>query len=702
MLGNLDKLAGTVELNGSVAYVAQEAWIQNTTLKNNVLFGKDFDERRYQRAVTVCELQADIAMLPAGDQTEIGEKGINLSGGQKQRVSMARAVYADADVYLLDDPLSAVDAHVGKSIFENCIVGALRGKTRILVTHQLQYLSKVDLVVVIKDHTFAEIGTYEELMAAGLDFADLMNKHVVADDEETDGESDSESAAGTPLRASRGGIRDSRGGLKASQGGKAGDHSVEEQKQGATLIKQEEREIGEVKASIYLSYIMALGGALMGVCIIVSFFTEQASKVFADMYVTCLSHQRPRSTRDSPDGRSLARSRWVSWWTDNTNAAGEFLHSNLFYLGIYTLIGVANAAASLARGLLTAVAGINSARSLHDELLTNLLRVPMSFFDTTPVGRILNRFSKDQYVIDEALPRTLSMFITMLFAAASVLVVIGIVTPFFLAALLPLGTSLPPRTLLPRSHAHAHALANSVGWVYRFVQAYYLRSSRELKRLDSISRSPIYAHFGETLTGVNTIRAFGRVQEFMQENAYRLDTNQRAFFASNSSNRWLGIRLEFLGTIVVTLAALFAVLERDNIKAGAAGLSITYALQTTSLLNWMVRMYTEVETQMVSVERLQEYAVLEREADPIIPHSRPPASWPDAGRIHFENLQFRYREGLPLVLKGITVDIRPKEKIGIVGRTGAGKSTLMLALFRLVEVRLLTTTTTTTSFTSVS
>ena len=700
MLGNLDKLAGTVELNGSVAYVAQEAWIQNTTLKNNVLFGKDFDERRYQRAVTVCELQADIAMLPAGDQTEIGEKGINLSGGQKQRVSMARAVYADADVYLLDDPLSAVDAHVGKSIFENCIVGALRGKTRILVTHQLQYLSKVDLVVVIKDHTFAEIGTYEELMAAGLDFADLMNKHVVADDEETDGESDSESAAGTPLRASRGGIRDSRGGLKASQGGKAGDHSVEEQKQGATLIKQEEREIGEVKASIYLSYIMALGGALMGVCIIVSFFTEQASKVFADMYVTCLSHQRPRSTRDSPDGRSLARSRWVSWWTDNTNAAGEFLHSNLFYLGIYTLIGVANAAASLARGLLTAVAGINSARSLHDELLTNLLRVPMSFFDTTPVGRILNRFSKDQYVIDEALPRTLSMFITMLFAAASVLVVIGIVTPFFLAALLPLGTSLPPRTLLPRSHAYA--LANLVGWVYRFVQAYYLRSSRELKRLDSISRSPIYAHFGETLTGVNTIRAFGRVQEFMQENAYRLDTNQRAFFASNSSNRWLGIRLEFLGTIVVTLAALFAVLERDNIKAGAAGLSITYALQTTSLLNWMVRMYTEVETQMVSVERLQEYAVLEREADPIIPHSRPPASWPDAGRIHFENLQFRYREGLPLVLKGITVDIRPKEKIGIVGRTGAGKSTLMLALFRLVEVRLLTTTTTTTSFTSVS
>ena len=698
MLGNLDKLAGTVELNGSVAYVAQEAWIQNTTLKNNVLFGKDFDERRYQRAVTVCELQADIAMLPAGDQTEIGEKGINLSGGQKQRVSMARAVYADADVYLLDDPLSAVDAHVGKSIFENCIVGALRGKTRILVTHQLQYLSKVDLVVVIKDHTFAEIGTYEELMAAGLDFADLMNKHVVADDEETDGESDSESAAGTPLRASRGGIRDSRGGLKASQGGKAGDHSVEEQKQGATLIKQEEREIGEVKASIYLSYIMALGGALMGVCIIVSFFTEQASKVFADMYVTCLSHQRPRSTRDSPDGRSLARSRWVSWWTDNTNAAGEFLHSNLFYLGIYTLIGVANAAASLARGLLTAVAGINSARSLHDELLTNLLRVPMSFFDTTPVGRILNRFSKDQYVIDEALPRTLSMFITMLFAAASVLVVIGIVTPFFLAALLPLGTSLP-RTLLPRSHAYA--LANLVGWVYRFVQAYYLRSSRELKRLDSISRSPIYAHFGETLTGVNTIRAFGRVQEFMQENAYRLDTNQRAFFASNSSNRWLGIRLEFLGTIVVTLAALFAVLERDNIKAGAAGLSITYALQTTSLLNWMVRMYTEVETQMVSVERLQEYAVLEREADPIIPHSRPPASWPDAGRIHFENLQFRYREGLPLVLKGITVDIRPKEKIGIVGRTGAGKSTLMLALFRLVEVRLLTTTTTN-SFTFVS
>jgi len=285
----------------------------------------------------------------------------------------------------------------------------------------------------------------------------------------------------------------------------------------------------------------------------------------------------------------------------------------------------------------------------------------MSFFDTTPVGRILNRFSKDQYVIDQTLPRTVTMFTVIAFASVLILVVIGSVTPFFLTAVIPLA------------------------WIYLQVQMYYIRTSREVQRLDGVSRSPIYSHFDETLSGVSSIRAFSRDEEFIKQNEDKLDLNQRAYWCTQVANRWLGLRLELLGTAVVGLAALFCVVERENIDPGAAGLSLTYALQTTALLTWLVRMYTEVESQMVAVERLDQFARIPREALPVIPGSRPPADWPSQGQIEFRNYQLRYREGLDLALRGISLTIRPKEKIGIVGRTGAGKSTLMLALFRLVE-----------------
>jgi len=286
---------------------------------------------------------------------------------------------------------------------------------------------------------------------------------------------------------------------------------------------------------------------------------------------------------------------------------------------------------------------------------------PMSFFDTTPAGRILNRFSKDQYAVDQSLPRTISMFVVILFAAVSILLVIGVVTPFFLTAVIPLT------------------------YIYVLVQQYYIRSSRELKRLDSVSKSPIFSHFDETLNGVATIRAFKRSDDFISENEGRLDTNQRAYFISTTANRWLGIRLELLGAVVVGLASLFCVIERENIDAGSAGLSLTYALQTTALLNWLVRMYTETESQMVAVERLVEYSRIPTEAPAIIAHRSPPKNWPSQGEIVFKDFKLRYRKGLELILRGITCTIKPQEKIGVVGRTGAGKSTLMLALFRLVE-----------------
>eukprot|EP01097_Dermamoeba_algensis_P003200 TRINITY_DN2281_c0_g2_i3.p1 TRINITY_DN2281_c0_g2~~TRINITY_DN2281_c0_g2_i3.p1 ORF type:complete len:391 (+),score=107.49 TRINITY_DN2281_c0_g2_i3:869-2041(+) len=297
---------------------------------------------------------------------------------------------------------------------------------------------------------------------------------------------------------------------------------------------------------------------------------------------------------------------------------------------------------------------------MHEDLLNRVMRAPMSFFETTPLGRILNRFSKDVYALDETLPRALVMFLNMAFSVFGILIVISYVTPSFLTALLPLA------------------------WLYSYINQYYMRSSRELKRLDSISRSPIYAHFSETLSGLPTIRAFQRADGFFHENEKKVDENQRAYFVNVTSNRWLGIRLEFVGTCVITFASLFAVLERDSIDPGLAGLSITYSLSTTGSLSWLVRMSTDAQTEMVSVERICQYLEVPQEA-PEVSDRRPPREWPSKGQIEFKDLQLRYRKDLDLVLRGITCSINPMEKVGVVGRTGAGKSSLMLALFRLVE-----------------
>lgn len=606
ILGDMIKREGEISLSGSVAYVSQKAWIQNSTVRDNIIFGFPFDRKRYERAIQVCELEADLEMLPGGDLTEIGENGINLSGGQKQRVAMARAVYANQDIYLLDDPLSAVDAHVGKAMFDNCICECLHGKSRILVTHQLQHLSKVDRIVVMKDGRITEMGSYKELTQnTDGEFARLIEEHVTVAEEADDDE------------------------LDDGEGAADGENKKEKtEKKESKLIDVEGREVGEVNRQVYFQYILALGGPLIVGFLLFFFAMEQTSKTLADW--------------------------WLSWWSDNPG------RNSWFYIGIYAALGLTNGFFVLTRSLLFAFASLNSAKVVHDKMLENVLHFPMSFFDTTPAGRILNRFSKDIYTIDQNLPRTMAMMVVMVFGTIAILAVIGAVTPFFLTAVLPLG------------------------YIYNQVQKYYIRTSREVKRLDSTTKSPIFSLFSETLAGVATIKAFDLEKDFIHENERKIDQNQRPFWMSQVANRWLGLRLELMGTTIISLAAFFLVLERDNVDPGSAGLSLTYALQMTSMLNWLVRMYTELEGQMVSVERCVEYTTLGTEA----PHHldiHPPEGWPANGKIEFRDYKLRYREGLELVLKGITCTINPREKVGVVGRTGVGKSTLMLALFRLVE-----------------
>lgn len=661
ILGEMIKVKGQVNVKGSVAYVPQQAWIQNNSVQNNILFSKPMRSDYYQQVIKACALQPDLEMLPSGDATEIGENGINLSGGQKQRVSLARAVYHDTDIYLLDDPLSAVDSNVGKHLFDQVIgnTGLLKNKTRVLVTHGIHWLPKVDKIVVLTNGCITEVGTYEELLNHAGPFAEFLTAYLTNDKEESDEDpevrktkemilqrlvsvtsdedgdgrrlSESESEKGLLLRQKSLTMKEEK--MEDKSRIQKGSHK---------LIEEEKAEIGNVKLGVFLTYARAIG---------MPYFA-----LYMVLYIMFM-------------GVSIFSNTWISYWTEdqtlnNVTVLGNSSlrrEKNDYYFGVYGGLGAAQAALIVLIQLIFVYRTIIASRSLHQRMLHNIVRSPMSFFDTTPTGRIVNRFSDDISTIDGELPNTFFMFMDSLLMVVGALVVISFSTPVFMTVILPLGI------------------------LYFLVQRFYITTSRQLKRLESKTRSPIYSHFGETVTGASVIRAFGLQGEFILESQKRVDTNQVFTFASNTANRWLGFRLELLGNFVVLAAAIFAVLARGSIQGGIVGLSISYALQITENLNWFVRMISQLETNVVAVERVSEYTKTPVEADLINEFQRPMPGWPSKGVVEFKNYSTRYRSGLDLVLKNINFKVNVAEKVGIVGRTGAGKSSLTLALFRLIE-----------------
>ncbi|EHA54855.1 multidrug resistance-associated protein 1 [Pyricularia oryzae 70-15] len=675
IMGDLWKVKGHVELHGSVAYVAQQSWIMNATVKENIVFGYRYDSNFYEQTVKACALLDDFSVLPDGDETVVGERGISLSGGQKARVALARAVYARADVYLLDDCLSAVDSHVGRHIIDNVLGpnGLLKTKTRILATNSIPVLLESDYICMLRDGEVVEKGTYNQLMAMKGLVAELVktiskNEPAASSSPASSSGSNSETStmidatatsqtkedleqaqessmtleaikpAGSSTRKPR---QNSMATLRrpstASFRGARGKLTDEEADGSRTKQAKEHSEQGKVKWSVYTEY--AKTANLVAVCIyLVSLIAAQTVSV----------------------GGSV----WLKHWGDENAKLGRNDAVGK-YIGVYFLFGFGSSLLTLVQTLIQWIfCSIEASRILHERMATAIFRSPMSFFDVTPAGRILNRFSSDIYRVDEVLARTFNMLFVNLAKSGFTLVVISMATPPFIALIIPLG------------------------FMYYWIQRYYLRTSRELKRLDSVSRSPIYAHFQETLGGVSTIRAFRQESRFELESEWRVDANLRAYFPSISANRWLAIRLEFIGALVILAAASFAVTYVSvgyRLSSGWVGLAMSYALQITTSLNWIVRQSVEVETNIVSVERVLEYARLPSEAPEIVHRNRPPVSWPADGAVEFVNYSTRYRPGLDLVLKNISLDIKAHEKIGVVGRTGAGKSSLTLALFRIIE-----------------
>ncbi|XP_051958404.1 ATP-binding cassette sub-family C member 3-like [Xyrauchen texanus] len=668
LLGEMEKLEGQISIRGSVAYVPQQAWIQNATLRDNILFGKPYVEQKYRCVLEACALTPDLEMLPGGDQTEIGEKGINLSGGQRQRVSLARAIYSETDVYLLDDPLSAVDAHVAKHIFDKVVGpdGVLKGKTRILVTHGISFLPQVDNILVLVDGRVSEMGSYQDLLKQNGAFAEFLRNYslediieddevtvTLVDDEEEDFPEDALSnhtdmVDNEPVvnearrkfmrqisimsndleNPKSKSIRHRRCSTK-----KLADPLTEKDKKVEKLIQVETAETGQVKFKVYWEYAKAVGPFL---------------SLFICFLYGCQS------------AASIGANFWLSEWTNDAqhNRTQENVQMRV---GVYAALGISQGFLVMFSSFTLALGKIRAARKLHETLLDNKFHTPQSFFDTTPIGRIINRFSKDIYVIDEVLSSTILMFLGTFFASLSTMIVIICSTPIFAVVIGPLAL------------------------IYIFVQRFYVATSRQLKRLESVSRSPIYSHFSETITGTSVIRAYGRNSAFVLMSDMKVDENQKSYYPGIVSNRWLGVRIEFIGNCIVLFAALFAVIGKEKLNPGLVGLSVSYALQVTMSLNWMVRMTSDLESNIVAVERVKEYSETPTEAPWIVKDKQPPPDWPPEGNVEFMDYSVRYREGLDMVLRNLSLKVKGGEKIGIVGRTGAGKSSMTLCLFRLLE-----------------
>ncbi|EXJ79949.1 hypothetical protein A1O3_08235 [Capronia epimyces CBS 606.96] len=678
VLGDLWKIQGEVVVRGRIAYAAQSAWIMNASVKENIIFGHRWDPHFYNQTVNACALVDDFRQLPDGDQTEVGERGISLSGGQKARLALARAVYARADIYLLDDVLSAVDQHVGRHLINNVLGpnGLLSGKARILATNAITILKEADYMYLLRDGSILEKGTYQQLMAMRGEVANLIKSAIKEDEQESEGER-SPSVEGTesdesttavesavqdeydaeeaeesrqqvgdlaPIRAGPSGLSTARKTSfntlrRASTASFKGPMGRMTDEEGGLKSKQtkETAEQGKVKWSVYTSY------------------AKESNLIAVGIYLLALL---------AAQTAQIGGSFWLKRWSEINELYGANPQVGK-YIGIYFAFGIGGAGLVVIQTLLLWIfCSIEASRKLHDRMAYAIFRSPMSFFDTTPIGRVLNRFSSDIYRVDEVIARTFNMLFVNTGRALFTIGVISAGTPIFLVLVVPLGA------------------------VYVLYQRYYLRTSRELKRLDSVSRSPIYAHFQETLGGVSTIRAYRQQMRFLLENEWRVDANLRAYFPSISANRWLAVRLEFIGSVIILAAAIFAIITvttGGGLSAGMVGLAMSYALQITQSLNWIVRQTVEVETNIVSVERVLEYANLPSEAPEVIFKSRPSIGWPAHGQITFKDYSTRYREGLDLVLRDINLNIKPREKIGVVGRTGAGKSSLTMALFRIIE-----------------
>ncbi len=771
LMGSLARQEGTSAMLDSVTYCAQAPWVYNASVRDNVIFASPLDENLYQRTVHACALEADIAQLSAGSDTEIGEKGVTLSGGQKARLALARSVYSSKQVLLLDDPLSAVDVHVGKHMWQHALgpKSMTAGRTRVLVTHQVQFLPEADMIVVVQGGRIAAQGGYDELVASGVDFRQLVED--VSTDESievsaaqrgadlSEGSVSGDSApevssgdaapngsvevlppraaalqvhlpqaggaggtAGTPVpepaatpvspagdvapptvstaavartRSTSGGSR-SVGGTSAVSGPASAGASVQAPKPKGKggLMKLEELGTGAVQLSTVVRYAASAGSSIWAIVIPLVFAAGQGSRIASDYFLTVWLEDN-RDARAAGLEESANAEENITWYG---GSAGGMVLLNLLVVCLFAMLT------------------LRASRFLHREVFAAVLKAPAAFFDTTPLGRILQRFAADMDIVDVALPTVLQNFMSLMLQCLLSLVLIAVIFPYFLIALVLVIAA------------------------FVTVARYFRRTVRQLKRIENVTRSPVFSTMSATIHGLSTIRAHGETGRYLRFFEERIDRNSAAYFNWYAANRWVGIRLD---SCVIAVSFSIAVLSVVAARAGTiapsrAALALTYSLQMGGILQYSTRLMMESESLFTSVERLTQYSSQIAQEKPVLkkhlsivvhsPNNQPPGgssqgegtlpeeavlppgtlddefnreqpwhprhwdaaltrrAWPELGAVSFRGVGARYREELPLVLQDVSFDVAPGWKVGIVGRTGSGKSSLGLTLFRLLEL----------------
>ncbi|XP_041822005.1 ATP-binding cassette sub-family C member 4-like isoform X1 [Chelmon rostratus] len=645
ILGELPHDSGMLKVKGQLTYAAQQPWVFPGTIRSNILFGNELNLQKYERVIKACALKRDLELLPDGDLTLIGDRGATLSGGQKARVSLARAVYQDADIYLLDDPLSAVDAEVGKHLFEQCICGLLRNKSRILVTHQLQHLRAADQILVLKEGHVTALGTYSELQRSDLDIVSLLR---------SDEEQDRWSRSADPDRLS---LHSQRTTLSHSSHCSYSsllppESSCTDQLPVETVhtMSEETRVDGGVSSHIYLKYFTAGSNLLLLVVIVLLSVIAEVAYVLQDWWLVYWA--RDEVFNSTVSAVSIQHG-------SNATVSNQELDLT-FYLSIYSGLTAAAVVFGFARSLVIFNGLVRSSQILHNSMFSAVIRTPVRFFDVNPIGRILNRFSKDISQMDSTLPITFVDFYQLLLQNVGVVVVAASVIPLILVPVVPLLI------------------------FFLYSRRYYLRTSRDIKRLESTTRSPVFSHLSSSLQGLWTIRALraqGRLKKAFEAHQ---DLHSEAWFLFLMTSRWFALRIDSICSLFITFATFGCILLRDGLEAGEVGLVLTYAVTLVGNFQWTMRQSAEMENMMTSVERVVEYTELQSEA-PWETKMRPPADWPSKGLVTFNQVNMSYSDDGPPVLKDVSATFQPHEKVGIVGRTGAGKSSLVSALFRLAE-----------------
>ncbi|XP_074587469.1 ABC transporter C family member 8-like isoform X1 [Curcuma longa] len=623
ILGEIPKLSGSVEVFGSIAYVSQTSWIQSGTIRDNILYGKPMDRALYDKAIKCSALDKDMDNFDHGDLTEIGQRGLNMSGGQKQRIQLARAVYNDADIYLLDDPFSAVDAHTAAILFHDCVMLALKHKTVILVTHQVEFLTETDRILVMENGRVAQEGTYEELLKAGAAFGKLVNAHQSSIDKlgslKLENQARAEYTNGDQE-------------IITIQPSKQ-DSEVEISTKGFSavqLTEEEETEIGDLGWKPYHDYLQVSKGYSLFVLMILLQLTFM---IF----------------------HSLS-SYWLAVVVQVQHLSKGIL------IGVYSFFSILSCFFAYSRNLVAAKHGLKASKAFFTSFMDSIFAAPMLFFDSTPVGRILTRASSDLSILDFDIPYSIAFVIAGSIDLITIIVIMASVTWQVVIVAIP------------------------VLIIMVFAQRYYVASARELVRINGTTKAPVMNSAAESLLGAVTIRAFGMIDRFIRTNLRLIDTDASLFYYTVGTLEWVLLRVEALQNLTIFTSSLFLVmLPPTVISPGFSGLCLSYALSLSSCQVFLTRFYSNLENYVISVERIKQFMHITPEPSAIIKDRRPPPTWPSEGRIDLQELKVRYHPNAPLVLKGITCAFKAGNKIGVVGRTGSGKTTLISSLFRLVD-----------------